>query len=194
MHDIEPYYQWRDYYVASEDERSPFFGRQYSEFHFTQKVYNYFIHPQWDEFGSSTLYLKLLHVDYSGGSAIIEMIGEWNDCLSNDIMFLKREVIDPLSAEGITKFVLICENVLNFHGSDDCYYEEWHEEVAEEGGWVCLVNTLDHVAQEMAEHNLLGYIHFGPHFNGVNWRPHKPKALVRAIDALVGSEVRQLPY
>jgi len=57
MHDIEPYYKWREYYVASEDEQSPFYGRTYDEFKFTKKIYNYFIHPQWDYIGSQTLYI-----------------------------------------------------------------------------------------------------------------------------------------
>ena len=52
MHDIEPYYKWRDHYTSESDDRSPFYGRVYNEFQYTQKVYNYFIHPQWDDFGS----------------------------------------------------------------------------------------------------------------------------------------------
>jgi len=81
MHDIEPYYKWREYYVASEDERSPFFGRTYDEFKFTKKIYNYFIHPQWDYIGSPTLYIKILYVDYTLGYTLIELIGEWNDAV-----------------------------------------------------------------------------------------------------------------
>ncbi|MEJ7675142.1 MAG: hypothetical protein WKF59_21170 [Chitinophagaceae bacterium] len=42
-----------------------FYGREYSEFDFSQTVYNYYIHPQWDEFGSSTLYIKVLMADYA---------------------------------------------------------------------------------------------------------------------------------
>ena len=57
MHDIEPYYSWRHLYIASEDHDSPFYRREYSEFEFTHAIYNYLIHPQWDEIGSSTLYL-----------------------------------------------------------------------------------------------------------------------------------------
>ncbi len=194
MHDIEPFYQWRDKYVASEDERSPFFGRVYDEFRFTKKVYNYFIHPQWDEFGSSTLYTKIIYADYEEGDAILEMIGEWNDCLSNDVMFLKREVADPLMEYGIHKFILICENVLNFHGSDDCYYEEWYDDVREEEGWICMINTLDHVSEEMKNTQLQYQVNFGEEFNGINWRPVKPKIFVKAIDALVNGELkRQLP-
>ena len=194
MHDIEPYFRWRDYYVASEDEKSPFYGRTYSEFQFTQQVYNYFIHPQWDEFGSANLYIKILYADYEEGVTIIEMIGEWNDCIDNDIMYLKREVIDPMIEEGISKYVLICENVLNFHGSDDCYYEEWWEDIAEEDGWICFINTLDHVADEMEQTRIQQYVNFGKNFNNINWRPHKPKTVVRAIDALVKGEVKRLPY
>src|SRR5687768_14996387 len=81
MHDIEPYFQWIDEYIASEDNRSPLYGRVYDEFFYTNTIYNYYIHPQWDEFGSPTLYLKILFVDYDLHYAIIELIGEWNDCI-----------------------------------------------------------------------------------------------------------------
>ena len=122
MQDLEPFYNWRGYYIAAEDPLSPFYGREYSEFEYTNTVYNYYIHPQWDEFGSNTLYLKILFTDYDRGFAIIEFIGEWNDALYNDIMFLKRDLIELMMKEGINKYILIGENVMNFHGSDDCYY------------------------------------------------------------------------
>jgi hypothetical protein len=86
MHAIEPHFRWRDYYIASEDKRSPFYGRIYSEFEFTHAIYDHVIHPQWDEIESPTLYIKILYVDYDKGFATIEMIGEWNDLLYNDIM------------------------------------------------------------------------------------------------------------
>src|SRR3954468_8062860 len=121
MHEIEPFYNWRHIYVSEEDECSPFYGREYSEFEFTQTLYNYYIHPQWDEFGSRTLYMKLLYVDYDQRFAIIELFGEWNDAIENDIMTIRREVTDNLYRNGIIKFILIAENVLNFHSSDDSY-------------------------------------------------------------------------
>ncbi|MCO6488358.1 MAG: hypothetical protein J5I98_08075 [Phaeodactylibacter sp.] len=191
MHDIEPYYRWRDNYIASEDERSPFFGRVYDEFRFTHQIYNYYIHPQWDDFGSATLYLKVIYADYELGYAIIEMLGEWNDCLSNDIMYLKREVVDALAEEGIHKYILICENVLNFHGSDDCYYEEWYEDISDRQGWICFINTLDHVWEEMRDTRLQHYVNFGREFNNINWRPFKPKALFKSLDKLVHGEMRR---
>ena len=192
MHDIEPHYHWRDHYIASEDAQSPFFGRQYNEFQFTQKVYNYFIHPQWDSFGSTTLYTKLLFADYDEGFAILEMIGEWNDTLHNDVEPLKREVVDLLLKEGISKYLVICENVLNFHGSDDCYYEEWYDDVLEQDGWITFLNLLPHVEEEMVATQIHHFVHFGKAFNDVNWRPQKPKLLVKAIEAMIHGQTRAL--
>src|ERR1051326_9178361 len=107
MHEIEPYYNWLDDYEASRDRLSPFYKRKYSELHFTHRIYNYYIHPQWDFFGSSTLYCKILFADYENQFVIIELIGEWNDALHNDVMEMKRSLIDPLIKGGIIKFVII---------------------------------------------------------------------------------------
>lgn len=194
MHDIEPHYKWRDHYIASEDEKSPFFGRTYDEFRFTQKIYNYFIHPQWDAFGSSTLYLKILFVDYVKGFAVLELIGEWNDCLQNDIMFLKRNIVDDLAQNGIHKYIVICENVLNFHASDDAYYEEWFEDTNDEKGWVCFLNLLEHVQEEMQSVQIQHYINLGTHFNDINWRPLTPSILFRAIEGRIHGSTKQLVF
>jgi len=185
MHDIEPYYAWRDLYSAEEDDRSPFYERTYDEFEFHNKIYNYYIHPQWDEFGSLTLYTKLLWVDYEEGYAILEFIGEWNDTIYNDIKYLKREVIDILIKQGIYRFILICENVLNFHGSDDCYYEEWFEEVAEEGGWIACLGTLKHVEDEMVATQLQFYMKIGGLMNSINWRKFKPIDILQLVETAV---------
>ncbi len=192
MHDIEPHFKWRDRYIASEDERSPFHGRVYDEFRYTQKVYNYFIHPQWDEFGSQTLYTKILFVDYEEGYAIFEFIGEWNDCLHNDVSFLKRDIIDAMIPQGINKYILLCENVLNFHGSDNCYYEEWYDDIKEEQGWIVFLNTLEHVEAELKETQIQYYVNFGALFNNINWRPQKPKLLFNAVEALLQGDVKRL--
>lgn len=194
MHDIEPYYKWRDLYVAAEDEKSPFYGRTYDEFYFTNAVYNYVIHPQWDDFGSSTLYSKVLFADYDEQFAIIELIGEWNDCITNDIMFLKSNLIDFMQAEGINKFVIICENVLNFHASDDCYYEEWFHDIADEGGWICLLNLLDHVENEMRQEHLSYYMNFGYEYNGFNWRALEPQHVLRKIEFILNNQQKTLSY
>ncbi len=175
MHKIEPYYRWRELYVAAEDEASPFFQREYSEFMFTDKIYNYYIHPQWDSFGSNTLYLKILFVDYAKQYAIIEMIGEWNDCIGSDVIVLKRNLIDQLLAKGIYKYIMIGDNLLNYFVDDDCYYEEWYEEVRDENGWVAMVNIRDHIVEEMEQGSIHHYLHVGPHLNGFAWRKLYPK-------------------
>ena len=96
MHQIEPFYNWRDDYRAEEDQHSPFYGREYSEFQFSKNIYNYFIHPQWDDFESETLSLKILFADYKNEFAIIEFLGEWNDCIQCDILSLKSNVLNVL--------------------------------------------------------------------------------------------------
>ena len=182
MHDIEPYYNWRGYYVASEDPYSPFFEREYSEFEFSSKIYNYYIHPQWDNFGSQTLFMKVLYCHYENGFAIIEFIGEWNDLLYNDIMFLKREVIELMMQEGVTKFILIGENVLNFHFSDDSYYEEWFEEVSESEGWIALMNAREHVLADMGDANIDRYFVSGGKLNEMKWRTMNPDQLFESVE------------
>src|SRR5690554_3349556 len=183
MHEIEPYYRWRDDYIAAEDEDSPFFGVEYNEFEFDKQIYNFLLHPQWDSFGSNTLYLKILYCGYELGCAIIELIGEWNDAIDNDIMLLKRELIDILIDQGINKYILIGENILNFHASDDAYYEEWFEDI--EDGWIAGINFRDHVIQEFHEANIDYYINFGGALNNLAWRSFQPEQVFRAVESLL---------
>jgi len=193
MHYIEPHFSWRDQYIASEDEYSPFFGREYNEFEYSHQLYNFYLHPQWDEFGSSTLYGKILFVEYDEGYALIELIGEWNDTLHNDVMYLKRNVVDHLYNKGIVKYVFFCENVLNFHASpDDDYYAEWAEEVRDESGWIVILNTRQHVEEEMHDARLQLYAHFGEEYNDINWRTQKPQIVFSIIDAMVNGRVQRL--
>ncbi|MBK7035478.1 MAG: hypothetical protein KBF42_06660 [Chitinophagales bacterium] len=183
MQEIEPFYNWLEYYTSEEDEASPFFGKEYNEFEFTNTIYNYFIHPQWDEFGSATLYLKVLLADYDTGVAIIEFIGEWNDTLYNDIMFLKRDVIDVFIGNGINKFILIGENVLNFHGGDDDYYEEWFDDIGD--GWIAAINFREHVEDEMIRTHIDRYVLLGAPFNNLNWRKYKPQLLALFVENIM---------
>lgn len=194
MQDIEPFFRWRDQYVASEDPHSPFFKRQYNEFEYTNTIYNYYIHPQWDEFDSSTLYLKILFVDYTEQYAIIELIGEWNDAIQNDIMYLKRNVIEKLLKFEIKYFILLMDNVYNFHSSDDCYYEEWQEELTEEGGWIAMLGTLEHVEEEMVQAGLQHYIHLGRNFNAIEWRRLEPVGVFAIVEKTLHTQSRRLRY
>jgi hypothetical protein len=179
MHAIEPYYNWRHLYTAEEDELSPFYGTEHSEFEYSNTVYNYYIHPQWDEFGSRTLYIKVLFVDYELNFAIIEMIGEWNDAVENDIMQLKRSIIDLMIARKISKFILIVENVLNFHSSDTDYYEEWNEDINDEGGWIALINTPSQTRYDIEKSRITRYVRL---LDSPNWRTYQPGDFFQSID------------
>jgi hypothetical protein len=179
MHDIEPFYNWRHLYTAEEDEQSPFYGREYSEFTYSNTVYNYYVHPQWDEFGSRNLYLKVLFADYEFNYAIIEVLGEWNDCIENDIMVLKRDVIDLMISSKINKFILITENVLNFHSSDDSYYEEWWDDIRDEGGWIVSLNMPEQTKQEFVRAHLDNYVHL---LDIDKWRTYQPQHLYSLVD------------
>jgi hypothetical protein len=179
VQDLEPYYRWRDLYRSEDDDLSPFFEREYSEFEYTHTIYNYAIHPQWDEFGSPTLYIKILFVDYDKTFAVLEMMGEWNDAITNDIMFLKRNVIEALVENGITKFILIGENVLNFHASDDSYYEEWFQDI--EDGWIAAINFQEHVLEEFRKSNIDYYLNFGGELDNMIWRKFSPMQLYSQI-------------
>ena len=182
MQNIEPYDNWRYLYSSEEDELSPFFGHEYSEFVFTKTVYNYYIHPQWDEFGSSTLYIKILMADYAAHYVIIEMLGEWNDAIENDIMTFKRDVIDIMLKDGITKFILIAENVLNFHSSDSSYYEEWFEDVHDAGGWTVCLNMPEQTQYDFIKARLNNYIEL---INFLPWRTMKPDVLFNQLDNIL---------
>ena len=191
MHNIEPHFAWRDFYRTEEDPNSPFYGEEYSEFEFTNKVYNFLLHPQWDGFGSETLLMKVLYVDYDDGYGIIEFIGEWNDCISNDIMFLKRDIIDEFIGAGINKFIFIGENILNFHGSDDSYYEELNEDL--EDGWAVFLHFLPHVQLEMESYRLHDWIPFmDENDKTFGWRTKRPELLFRAIDNEMSDNVEVL--
>ncbi len=81
---------------------------------------------------------------------------------------------------------------MNFHGSDDAYYEEWYEDISEEEGWICCLNVLPHVEDEMLSTRLQSYLNFGGIFNDVNWRPQKPLVVFKAIEGLLQGEVKRL--
>lgn len=188
MHLIEPYFQWRNLYISSEDERSPFYGRVNSEFEFENHIYNFVIHPQWDSIGSPTLFLKLLYADYTDQYAVIELIGEWNDAIENDIMRLKRDFLDDLISEGITQFILVAENVLIFHASDDCYYEECADDL--EDGWIALINPSASVEAEMTDIGIDQYFFLGGKLNEIEWRNDNPDTIFEKIKAIVNNRLQ----
>lgn len=182
MHDLEPHYNWRHLYVASEDDRSPMYGHFNSEVYYTDSIYDFVIHPQWDNIGSETLFIKVLFAEYDEGYAIIELLGEWNDVLTNDIMTLKHEVLDLMMDQGIDKFILMAENILNFHADSTDYYDEWLEEIPD--GWIVFLNAREHILKELADYGIDQYFLFGGQMNDISWRTKSPRKLFDQIKKL----------
>lgn len=183
MHDIEPYYNWLKFYDPGKDQQSPFYGKEYNFDRYSDTIYGYYIDPAWDFIGSETLYIKVLFADYQAGYAIIEFLGEWNDAINNDIMHLKRNVIDIMVAGGITKYILIGENIMNFHGSDDSYYEEWFDDV--EDGWIAAVSFPQFIQDEFKRYNVDNYINMGGTLQIDRWRTLTPQGLCEVTGKLI---------
>lgn len=183
MHSVEPHFLWRQLYLASEDQRSPFYGYENSEVYFTDKIYDHLIHPQWDNFGAETLFIKQLYTNYESAYTILEFFGEWNDVLHNDIMTLKRDVLEPIMQEGIHKFILIGDNLLNFHAGEVDYYDEWLEELND--GYVALINFRPHLLDEIRQFGLDEYLLFGGELDHMEWYSWSPKKLFRTVDDLI---------
>jgi hypothetical protein len=136
---------------------------------------------------SRTMYLKVLLADYDEKYAVIELIGEWNDAIENDIMELKREVTDVFFQQGITKFILITENVLNFHSGDKDYYQEWFEEVTDEAGWIVVLNMPEQTQYDFKRAKLHRYLEL---MEIENWRTYKPFHLFKKIDEQMQKRLR----
>lgn len=185
MHLILPYENWLRYYDPASDDRSPFYGKEYNMDLYTETIYGYYIDPAWDSFGSPTLYLKILYADYEEGFVIIEFMGEWNDAIENDVMTLKRNFIELLEQEGIRKFILIGENILNFHGSDDSYYEEWFEETDDNEGWIAAVSFPDFIRDEMRRYGIDHFINMDGTLQIDNWRTLHPVRFYELVQQLI---------
>ena len=107
-------------------------------------------------------------------------------------MHLKRNIIELLQQEGVDKFILIGENVLNFHGSDDCYYEEWYEETEESSkgpGWILAMNFRQHILDEWKSYNIDSFIHWGATFETINWRTLTPGALFERVKTIISRQI-----
>lgn len=183
MQDIEPYYKWLNDYVTEEDEYSPYFEKEYSQFQYVDTIYNHYIHPQWDGIESESLFVKILYADYEEGYAFIELIGEWNDTLHNDIALLKDNLLDILIQNGVNKLILIGNNVLTFHYAEEDYYEELIDNL--EGGYIVGLNFAEHVQIELKEFGMDRYIIFNEEIDFINWRKLKPQLLFKEIDRIL---------
>ncbi len=83
--------------------------------------------------------------------------------------------------------MLIGENVLNFHADEDCYYEEWGEDIAPQGGWIVGLNFNDHVLEEMKGIGIDRFVHLNGPFRHLEWRKLKPDQLCDYVESLLTS-------
>jgi len=81
------------------------------------------------------------------------------------------------------EFILIAENVLNFHFDIDDYYAEWLEDVEE--GWICVLNLQEHVQDEFFNHKLHYYLNFGDELNNMNWRTQKAPDVFQEVNHIL---------
>lgn len=98
-------------------------------------------------------------------------------------MHLKRNVLDLMVGEGINKFILIGENILNFHGSDDSYYEEWFDDV--EDGWIAAVSFPEFVRDEMMKYKIDMYVNMGGTLEIAQWRTLRPEVFYELVSRLI---------
>ncbi|MGL4599747.1 MAG: hypothetical protein ACRCYO_19630, partial [Bacteroidia bacterium] len=96
---------------------------------------------------------------------------------------LKRDFMELLMSEGIQYFILIGENVLNFHGDDDSYYEEWFEEL--EDGWIAMLDFRPHVLVEMKRARVDWYCVWGGELDDLPWRTFSPSQLFLKTAAIL---------
>ena len=83
-------------------------------------------------------------------------------------------------SEGIYKFILIAENVLNFHSGDKDYYEEWLEDVEAKGGWIVCINMPEQTQYDFRRAKLDRYIGL---MELPDWRIFKPFHLFKRVSA-----------
>jgi hypothetical protein len=68
---------------------------------------------------------------------------------------------------------------MNFHSSDDCYYEEWWEDIRDDGGWIVSLNMPEQTRQEFVRAHLDNYVHL---LENDKWRTYQPQHLYNMID------------
>ena len=83
--------------------------------------------------------------------------------------------------------MLICENVLNYHSSEDDYYQEWFDDV--EDGWVALINCREHVLREMESARNDYYLAMGGTFDNVSWRSLVPSKVFDRVNMIMNKRL-----
>ena len=110
----------------------------------------------------------------------------WVELLVFEIMYSQilfptvfQSLNKSLPAEGIIKFILIAENVFNFHSGDKDYYEELYEELSEEEGWAVLINFHPAAQHDFLLRKLNRYVEL---MDISAWSTYKPEHFFQFID------------
>jgi len=96
---------------------------------------------------------------------------------------LKDSYLSDFQQNCCDKVELIGENILNFHGSDDSYYEEWFEDV--EDGWIAAVCFPDFIQQELRKYRIDSYINMGGTLQIEIWRTLHPLQFYQLVSQLL---------
>jgi hypothetical protein len=75
---------------------------------------------------------------------------------------------------------------LNFHSSDDSYYEDWKEQLEDDNGWVAILNMPQQSQYDFKKYRITNYINF---YEMYEWRTYKPELIFQQIDNYI---LRQL--
>jgi hypothetical protein len=72
--------------------------------------------------------------------------------------------------------------VLNFHSSDDSYYEDWREQVEDLGGWIVILNMPEQSQYDFVRARLNNYATL---MDFPQWRTLKPELVFQQVDELL---------
>lgn len=188
---LEPFDGWLLLYSHDRDPYSPFHEVEHSLFEYNRHIYTFEAHPLWDTIESESLLVKILYAQYDDGYAILELLGEWNDLHDNDFRLLWENCLHPLVVSGISRFILICENVFHIYPDADDYYQQATEALEDDEGWICLLRARPHVLQEMEAYGIGQYLFYSPHLEALRWRKLKPwEVYTQVRDQLEGRLLR----
>ena len=79
------------------------------------------------------------------------------------------------------------------HDKDDDYYQEWIEDISEEGGWVALLNLPKHVYADFKDARIHHLFFMGTDYNTFNWRVYKPTAIFQLLEERIQGSIKSLP-
>jgi len=97
-------------------------------------------------------------------------------------------VVEDLIGNDIKYFILIGENVFEYHSDTGDYYEEWFDNL-DGDGWIIGLNFREHVIREFTEANIDYYLAFGGNFDELAWRTLMPDHLFDKVEKMISKRL-----